>query len=69
MNKLLAVLAGILWLMQRHYKAKEIENAQKSADAASRNPTGWFKSHFSGVSGTDARDATAASEANADERQ
>lgn len=69
MNKLLAVLAGILWLMQRHYKAKEIENAQKSADAASSNPTGWFKSHFSGVSGTDARDEAAASEAKADKRQ
>ncbi|UOW66411.1 transmembrane helix containing protein [Aeromonas phage vB_AspA_Tola] len=69
MNKLLAVLAGVLWLMQRHYKAKEIEDAQKSADAASSNPTGWFKSHFGGVPSTSAGYADAASKADADKRQ
>lgn len=66
MNKLLAVLAGILYLMQRHYTAKEISDAQKSADAVSDKPTDWFKSHFGGVSSSDSDTKAAANKADTD---
>ena len=44
-----AVLDKLLWLLLAYKRTKEKGDAQIERDKISKNPAGWFSSHFSNV--------------------
>ncbi len=48
MKALLNIVAGLLLLVQSYKAQKEQADAQKQADAISKDPADWFNDHFDG---------------------
>lgn len=61
MNKLLSIIYGLLMLVQSWKVKQEQVDAQKQADAISKDPVDWFSNHFSGgvQQPTEAKDSKA----------